>query len=88
MAQEHDLAIKTDDLPITTEAKLFYLTNCLRQYDYVKAQQDNGVDYPKIRLDLEYVAQYYRNNDLAQRDMDLIIEELRQISVIDESFIN
>ena len=67
---------------------LFYLTNCLRQYDYVKAQQENGIEHPKIKLDLEYVRQYYQHNDLAQRDMDLIIEELRKIGVIDESFIN
>jgi hypothetical protein len=88
MAHEHDLAIKTDDLPITTEAKVFYLINCLRQYDYVIAQQDSGIEHPKIRLDLAYVRQYYEHNDLAQRDMKLIIEELREIGVIDESFVN
>jgi hypothetical protein len=88
MAHEHDLAIKTDELPITTEAKVFYLTNCLRQYDYAKAQQDSGIEHPKIKLDLEYVGHYYRHNDLAQRDMDLIIEELRELGVIDESYIN
>ena len=75
MAYVYDLGIKTDDLPITTEAKVFYLTNCLRQYDYVKGQQDSGIEHPKIKLDLEYVRLYYQHHDLAQRDMDLIIEE-------------
>ncbi len=79
MAQEHDLAIKTDELPITTEAKVFYLTNCLRQYDDVKAQQDSGVDYPKIRLDLEYVRQYYQHNDLAL--VPIIYRSERKFSV-------
>ena len=88
MTHEHDLDIKTDDLPISTKAKVFYLTNCLRQYDYVKAQQENGVEHPKIRIDPEYVRFYYQHNDPAQRDMDLIIEELREICVIDESLIN
>ena len=88
MAQEHDLGIKMDELPITTEAKVFYLTNWLKQYDYVKGQHDSGIEHPKIRLDLEYVRQYYQHNELAQRDMDLIIGELREIGVIDEHFVN
>jgi hypothetical protein len=64
MAQESDLGIKTDELPLTTEAKVFYLTNCLRQFDYVKAQQDSGIVHPKNKLELEYVRQYYQNNVL------------------------
>jgi hypothetical protein len=80
-----DITVKTDDLPISTEAKLFYLTNCLRQYDYVKAQQASGIDHPKIKLDLEFAKQYCRNNDLGERDKDLIYEELREIDVLDEN---
>jgi len=30
-------------------------------------------------------ADYYRNNDLAQRDMDLIIEELIEAGVLDDN---
>jgi hypothetical protein len=62
-------------LPVPDEAKVFYLSNCLMQGDYIEAQQGNGVDPPKIRLDYEYAEQYYRLNDLARRDMDLIVEE-------------
>lgn len=77
-----------DDLPITTEANVFYLSNCLRQFDYVKGQQDRGIEHPKIRLDPAYAREYYQHTDLAARDMDLIIDELREIGVIDESYVN
>lgn len=46
---------------------------------------------PKVKLDCEYAEDYYRINDLDQRDMELIVEELREIGVIgviDERFIN
>jgi predicted transcriptional regulator len=48
-------------------------------------QLQDGVDPPKIRLDVEYAKEYFRINELAQRDMDLIIEELREVGVLDES---
>jgi hypothetical protein len=66
------------------EAKVFYLSNCLRDAGFVEGQLQDGVDPPKIRLDFEYIKQYYRINDLAQRDMDLIVEELREVGVLDE----
>ena len=70
---------KMKDLPVTDEAKVFYLSNCLMNADFVESQLNNGVSPPKIRLNFEYTRQYYRHNDLAQRDMDLIIDELREI---------
>jgi hypothetical protein len=56
---------KMQRLPVTDEAKVFYLSNCLMQGDFVEAQQNNGVDPPKIRLDFEYAKEYFRVNDLA-----------------------
>jgi hypothetical protein len=85
---EPDITVKVDNLPITTEAKVFYLTNCLRQYENVKAQQDSGIKHPKIKLDLEFAKHYCRNNDLGERDIDLIYEELREIDVLDESYLD
>jgi hypothetical protein len=35
-------------------------------------------------LDFEYAKQYFMINDLAQRDMDLMIEELMEVGVVDE----
>lgn len=72
---------KMKDLPLSDEARVFYLSNCLRDADFVEVQPQDGVDLPKIRLDYEYAKQYYRINDLAQMDMDLMIEELREINV-------
>jgi len=42
---------KMQSLPVTREAKLFYLSNCEMQDDYIKSQQDSGIDPPKIKLD-------------------------------------
>jgi DNA-binding transcriptional ArsR family regulator len=75
---------KMKDLPVSDEAAVFYLSNCLRDADFVEVQRQDGGDPPKIRLDFEYAKQYYSINDLAQRDMDLIIEELREVGLIDE----
>jgi hypothetical protein len=79
---------KMKDLPVSDEARVFYLSNCLRDADFVEVQLHDGVDPPKIRLDFEYAKRYYKINDLAQRDMDLIVEELREVGLIDESHIN
>jgi hypothetical protein len=79
---------KIKDLPVSKEANVFYLSNCLRDADFVEVQLQDGVDPPKIRLDFENAKQYFRINDLAQRDMDLIVEELREIGLIDESYVN
>jgi hypothetical protein len=76
---------KMQRLPVTDEAKVFYLSNCLMHGDYIEAQQDNGVDPPKIRLDFEYAKEYFRINDLDHEDMISIIEELSEIGLIDES---
>lgn len=65
---------KMQRLPVTDEAKVFYLSNCLMQGDYIEVQQNNGVDPPKIRVDYGYAKEYFRVNDLAERDMELIIE--------------
>jgi predicted transcriptional regulator len=35
-------------------------------------------------LDFEYAKQYYRINDLAQRDMELMIEELIEVGLLDD----
>lgn len=45
---------KMQRLPVTDEAKVFYLSNCLMQGDYIEAQRNNGIDPPKIRVDYEY----------------------------------
>ncbi len=79
---------KMRDLPVSNEAKVFYLSNCLRDGDLIEVQLQDGVDPPKIRLDYEYTKEYFRINDLAQRHMDLIVEELREVGLIDESDIN
>lgn len=39
-------------------------------------------------MDFEYSKQYLKINDLAKRDMELIVEELREVGLIDESYIN
>jgi len=83
MNDENDINIKVGNLPISTKAKVLYLTNCLKQFDLVKAQQENGINPPKIMLELGFVRQYYKINDLGERDMDLIVEELIEIGVID-----
>ena len=79
---------KMNDLPVSNEVKVFYLSNCLRDADFVEGQLQDGVDPPKIRLDFNYAKGYFRINDLAQRDMDLMVEELREFGLIDESYIN
>ena len=76
---------KMQDLPVTREAKLFYLSNCEMQYDYIKSQQDNQVDPPKIKLNDIYNYSYRKNSELMKRDMISIVEELREIGVLDES---
>ncbi|MDA2920626.1 hypothetical protein MYX76_14230 [Desulfobacterota bacterium AH_259_B03_O07] len=75
---------KMQSLPVTSEAKLLYLSNCEMQDDYIKEQQDNGVDPPKIKLDNIHTYMYRENNELTQRDMVSIVEELREIGVLDE----
>jgi hypothetical protein len=72
---KHSLTSKMNELPVTDEARLFYRASCKKQDNDIKAQQDGGIDPPKINLDLNFIKNYYKNNDLAQRDMDLIIEE-------------
>jgi hypothetical protein len=72
---KHSLTPKMKELPITSEAMLFYRTSCRYQDSYIKAQQKSGVDPPKVALELNFIRDYYKNNDLGQRDMDLIIEE-------------
>jgi len=42
---------KMQSIPVTSEVKLFYLSNCEMQDDYIKSQQDNGVDPPNVKLD-------------------------------------
>lgn len=78
---------KMKDLPISNEAKVFYLSICLRDADFVEVQMRGGADPPKNRLGFEYAKQYFRINDLAQRDMDFIVEELREAGLIDESYV-
>ena len=39
------------DLPVSQEAKIFYLINCVRQVEYIKTQQNRGIDPPKIQFD-------------------------------------
>lgn len=73
---------KMQRLPVTDGARVFYLSNCLRDADFVVVQLHDGVDPPKIRLDFEYSKQYFRVNDLAERDMDLIVEELLDVGVV------
>lgn len=79
---------KMQRLQLTDEAKVFYLSNCLMQGDYIEAQQNHGVDPPKIRVDYAYAQQYLKIKDLAERDMELIVEELREVGLIDESYFN
>ena len=43
-----------------------------------------GCTLRKIRLDYGYAEQYYRINDLAQRDIDSMIVELREVDPIDD----
>lgn len=45
---------KMKDLPVSGEAKVFYLSNCLRDADFVEVQPQVGVDPPKIRVDYGY----------------------------------
>jgi len=71
-------------LPVTSEAKLFYLFNCELQDDYIKSQQDKGIDPPKIKLDDIHNSMYRKDNQLTQRDMISIVEELREAGVLDE----
>lgn len=78
---------KMQRLPVTDEAKVFYLSNCLMQGDSIEAQQDNGVDPPKIRVDYGYAQQYYRMNDLDEGDMDSMIEELRVVDALDKGYL-
>jgi hypothetical protein len=37
------------------------------------------------RADIDFIKDYYDNNDLGQRDMDLIVEELIEAGVVDEA---
>jgi hypothetical protein len=72
-------------LLVTREAMLFCRASCKQQDNYIKAQQDRGIDPPKINLELNFIRDYYRNNDLAQRDMDLIVEELIEAGVLKDN---
>jgi len=71
-------------MPVTIEAKLFYFSNCELQEDYIKSQQDNQVDPPKVKLDNVHYYRYRKNSELTQRDMFSIVEELREIGALDE----
>ncbi|MDA2920017.1 hypothetical protein MYX76_11085 [Desulfobacterota bacterium AH_259_B03_O07] len=75
---------KMQSLPVTSEAKSFYLFNCELQDGYVKSQQDKGIDPPHIRLNTIYNHIYLKNNELTQKDIIFIVEELRGIGVLDE----
>jgi len=75
---------KMQSLPVTREAKSFYSFNCEIQDDHIKEQPDNGIDPPKIKLDNIHTYMYRENNELTQRDMVSIVEELREIGVLDE----
>ncbi len=81
---KHIITEKMQSLPVTSEAKLFYLSNCELQDDYIKSQQHNGIDPPKIKLSDINNYFYRKNSELTQRDMVSIVEELREIGVLDE----
>ena len=72
-------------LPVTDEAKDFYLSNCLMQGDYIEVQQNHGVDPPKMRVDYGYAEQYYGISGLTQGDIHAMIEALTEAGVVDES---
>ncbi|MGB7290924.1 MAG: hypothetical protein WBD99_01960 [Thermodesulfobacteriota bacterium] len=76
---------KMKQLPVTSEAMVFYLSNCLMQGDYIDAQQYMGVDPPKIKFYGSYANDYVRINELAERDMISILKELREIGLLSES---
>ncbi len=80
---KHIITEKMRSLPVTIEAGLFYLSNCEMQDDYIKEQQDNGIDSPKIKLNDIYNYIYRENSELIQRDMISIVEELREIGLLD-----
>ena len=82
---KHFVTAKMKQLPVTSEARLFYQASSKHQDHYIRAQQDSGIDPPKINLNLEIIQHYYKNNDLAQRDIDLIVEELIEAGVVDET---
>jgi len=42
------------------------------------------MDLPEINLELNFIKYYYENNDVAQRDMDLIIKELIESEVVSD----
>ncbi len=42
---------KMQSIPVTSEARLFYRSNCEMQADYIEEQQDNGIDPPNVKLD-------------------------------------
>jgi len=75
---------KMQSIPVTSEAKLFYLSNCEIQEDYIKEQQDNQVNPPKVKLDNRHIYMYQKDNELTPRDMISIVEELEEIGVLDE----
>jgi len=81
---KHITTEKMQSLPVTSEAKSFYLSNCELQDDYIKSQQDSGIDPPKVKLDNIHTYMYRKDNELTQRDMIFIVEELREIGVLDE----
>ncbi len=81
---EHIITDKMLSMPVTSEAKLFYLSNCELQDDYIKEQQDNRVDPPKVKLDNRHINKYRKNNELTLRDMISIVEELREIGALDD----
>jgi len=71
-------------IPVTSEARLFYLSNCEIQDDFIKSQQDNGIDPPKFKLSDINNSFYRKNSELTQRDMISIVEELTEIGLLDE----
>jgi len=75
---------KMRGLRVTREAKFFYLWNCEMQDEYIKSQQNNGVDPPIIKLDDIHTSVYREKNYLTQRDMIYIVDELEGIGVLDK----
>jgi len=71
-------------MPVTSEAKLFYLSNCEMQESNINLQQDNGVDPPKVKWDNMHIYMYQKDNELTPMDIISIIDELEGIGVLDE----
>lgn len=78
------ITFKMQNLSISEEAKIFYLINCDRQDEYIKTQQNKGIDPPKIQFDEQSTDTYGSSNELTNSDMISIVEELEEIGVLDE----